>query len=402
MKKNYIVSTGTLLTVLILAAACKQQSAPKVHAGHDQVKLDTAFHALTQPVNARVIASIPVISPKKGTRTYTTELNGVIAYDTRNQTSIASRVAGRIERLLIKYNYQPVKKGQLIMEIYSPDLATAQRELLFVANQDDTEGLLVKAKQRLLLLGLQARQIEQVLKTGQVMYRVPVYSNSNGYILEQAAAAASASASPAMPAAAAGDGMGGMSDQSAAAPALAAPAATPVLLREGQHLAAGQSVFTIYQPNSMVAEFSLTPPLAARLKRGQEFTFYPANDKSNASTGTIGLIEPVFRNGQHFTLARVYLNNSDFRPGQLLAASLPVAYEGGYWLPAQAVTRLGNKNILFRKTNNAFTPVEIKTTAAVANMIQVSTDISGWQIAANAAYLVDSESFIKSSNSPQQ
>jgi hypothetical protein len=403
MKKNYIVSTAALLTVIIVAASCKEKTPTKVHAGHDQqLQVDTALKALTQPVNAQVIASIPVINPKKGPRTYTMELNGVMAYDTRNQTAIASRVAGRIERLLVKYNYQPVQKGQLIMEIYSPDLAAAQRELLFVAKQDDTEGLLSKAKQRLLLLGMQPAQIEQVLKTGQVIYRVPVYSNASGYILEQTAATASAPAAPAMAPAAAGDGMGGMGDQAAAAPALAAPTSTPVLLREGQYVAAGQPVFTIYQPNSLVAEFSLTPQMAARLKRGQSLTFYPPNDKENTTTATIGLIEPVFRNGQNFTLARIYLNKRSFRPGQLLTASLPVEYEGPFWLPAEAVTRLGNQYILFRKTNNVFTPIEIKITATIANMVQVGTDMTGWQIAANAAYLVDSESFIKTSNSPQQ
>lgn len=400
MRNNYIVNSNILSVAaltLLTFAACQQKPVQTHATGHAQTP-DSSITALTQPVNARVIATIPVIKASSGTRIHTAAVSGVITYDTRRQSSIASRVGGRIERLLIKYNYQPVSKGQLIMEIYSPDLAAAQRELLLVAKQEGP--LLAAARQRLQLLGMQPAQIDQVLKTGRILYRIPVYSNANGYILEQSSAAVPAATAPAA-AAPAGDGMssmgggGGSSAPAAATPA--APANTPVMLREGQYVSAGQSLFTIYQADNLVAEFSFPSALAAKIKPQQRLLFYPVHDKNAMQPGTIGLIEPVYRNGQNFTLVRVYLGAHHFRAGQLLTASIPLVYREGWWLPAKALYHSGNQSLVFRKTGGAFTPVAVAVDAGatVADMVQVTSNIAGWEVASNAAYLVDSESFIK-------
>src|SRR5690606_28571013 len=137
------------------------------------------------PVNERVIATLPTISAEEGTRIFSEVVAGAVTYDTRKQASLASRVAGRIERLNISYNYQPVKKGQLIMEVYAPDLVAAQRELLLVAQGKADPEMLQRASQKLRLLGMQESQIDQVLRSGKIAYRVPVYSSRSGYILEK-------------------------------------------------------------------------------------------------------------------------------------------------------------------------------------------------------------------------
>ncbi|MCW3464198.1 efflux RND transporter periplasmic adaptor subunit [Chitinophaga nivalis] len=422
MRNSYIVNILLILLGGITGlAACKAGSnkhtpasepAGKgadtvVRGAHKEQLPDSSITRLTQPVNARVIARMPVISPEGGSRIFSSVVNGVITYDTRNQTSIASRVGGRIERLLIKYNYQPVRKGQLIMEIYSPDLAAAQRELLYVAANGNQSDMLARARQRLSLLGMSGSGIDQVLKTRQIVYRIPVYSNSDGYILEKSAAASPVASPAAAPAAAGGgDGMSGMSGGSAPAAAsgsaAAAPATTPVLLREGQYVSAGQSLFTVYGATNLVAEFAFPSQLAAHIRRGQKLLFYPATDNSQMQAGNIGLIEPVFRNGQNFMLGRVYLGQHTLRPGTLINASVPVVYTTGWWLPKKAVWRLGNKTIVFKQEQDVFIPVEVTSGVEAEDWIQLTDTVSGdWKVAANAAYLVDSESFIKTTHQVQ-
>ncbi|RFS19456.1 efflux RND transporter periplasmic adaptor subunit [Chitinophaga silvatica] len=435
MRNSYIVKVILGLSVILLGfASCKNKTDKASHAAHkdhqytcpmhpqvisdkpgmcpicgmdlvsketnNELLIDSGIARLTRPVNARVIASIPAISAEVGTRIYSSTVNGIINYDTRNQTSVASRVGGRIERLYIKYNYQPVQKGQLIMEVYSPDLAAAQRELLYVAKNGSE--LLAAAKQRLQLLGMQPAQIDQVIRTGNILYRIPVYSNSDGYILEKSAASqASPSPSSTLSSTAGGDGMASMSGgttTSAITPTPATPSATPVMLREGQYVSAGQSLFTIYQAQSLVAEFAFPSQLAARIRQGQKILFFPGNDENSMQYGSIGLIEPVFRNGINFTLARVYLKDNHLQAGQLLTASIPVVYTAGWWLPKKAVGRLGNKSIVFKKENEVYVPIVVETGVEAKDMIQVNTDISGWKVASNAYYLVDSESFIKPNN----
>lgn len=407
MRKNYIdnIALVGLFLSIIGFISCKNKSAKDLHAGHSkEMTIDSSIASLAKPVNAQVVSTIPVITPESGTRIFSVEIKGQITYDTRNQTSVASRVAGRIERLYIKYNYQPVSQGQLIMEIYSPDLAAAQRELLFIARSGNDDNMLSKAKQRLSLLGMQPEQVNQVLKTGKVLYRVPVYSNATGYILEKQSEAATSNTLPAT--SGTGAATDGMDDMGAGtnSSTVAAPSTrpTPVLIREGQYVSSGQSLFTIYRAGSIVAEFALKPELASQVKRGQKLIFHTNYDVEKVYTGNIGLIQPVVRSGENFTLARVYISNKDLLPGQLVSANIPVVYKGGWWLPRKAVWQSGNNSIVFKKQGDIFVPMQVETSVEAEGMVMVTTSISDWQVAGNAAYLVDSESFIKTTDQQKQ
>lgn len=285
------------------------------------------------------------------------------------------------------------------MEVYSPDLAAAQQELLFLKNSEKDPALLNSAKQRIMLLGMNAAAVNQLLKTGKINYRIPVYSHANGYILEKNAAPVVAAPSPTGGSNGSSDGMAGMgsaaSTTGAAISRPSTPASTPLLLREGQYVSAGQSLFTIYNADRLVAEFSLKPALAALLKKGHRFVFYKNNEKNNMETGAIGLIQPVFKDGDNFTIARVYLHKPSFRVGELLTARIPVLLPKSWWLPESALVSLGNKRIVFKKEGNVFIPKQVDAGITIGGMVQVKTDISNWPISKNAAYLVDSESFIK-------
>lgn len=401
MRKNYIVrKVAVLLIGILLISSCKQESNKQVdHHDLGAINIDSNLSHLLKPSNEQVVSTLPLIKAEYGTKIFTEEAQGVISYDTRNQKSIASRVSGRIERLLIKYNYQPVRKGQLIMEVYSPDLAAAQQELLFLKTTGNDYSLLQGAKQRLMLLGMSADAVDRVLKTGKVNYRIPVYSQTDGYILEQSAAT-SASQVPSAAPVVAGDGMSSMGASSTSAAAVtnnAVAVNTPVLLREGQYVNAGQSLFTVYNADRLIAEFSLKPALAALLKKGDQFLFYKTADKNTMTRASFGMIQPVFKDGENFTIARVYLNKPSYRVGELLTASIPVLLPASWWLPESAIVSLGNQSVLFKKEGNVVVPKAIKTGVVIAGMVQVKEDISNWEVSSNAAYLVDSESFIKES-----
>lgn len=406
MRKNYIVNI--IFIGLFVSAigfiSCKNNSVKDAHAGHSkEMTIDSSIASLAKPANAQVISTIPTISPESGTRIFSAEIRGQITYDTRSQTSISSRVAGRIEKLYIKYNYQPVKQGQLIMEIYSPDLAAAQRELLFIARSGNDDNMLSKAKQRLSLLGMQPDQINGILKTGNILYRIPVYSNATGYILEKQATTASNAPATTSGSAASTDGMDNMgaatNSSSASAPLIRS---TPVLTREGQYVGAGQSLFTIYRAESFVAEFALKPELASQVKRGQKLIFHTNAKAEKVYTGNIGLIQPIVRSGENFTLARVYIINKDLLPGQLVSANIPVVYKGGWWLPRKAVWQSGNKSIVYKKQGEVFVPMRVETSVEAEGMVMVTTAIGDWLVAGNASYLVDSESFIKTTDQQKQ
>lgn len=390
---------GILMILFILIVISCNDKKQKVSADHvpgTETTIDSSLAHLLRPVNEAVVAKTSTIKAESGTRIFSMPVQGVISYDTRSQSGISSRVAGRIERLYIKYNFQPVKKGQLILEIYSPDLAAAQRELLFIQSNDPNEKMLERAKQKLLLLGMNASQINQLINTKRIQYRVPVYSNASGYILEKSAQAQS---SPVINSAASAgqsdDGMG-MSGSSGNSNAVSnnTTSTSPLLLREGQYVSAGQSMFTIYDNKQLVAEFSFDPQLAASLKEGQKLVFRKSADPSTAYSGAIGLIQPTFREGSNFTIARVYLKDNRFQVGQIIDANIPIVQKG-LWLPQAAVVQLGNRSAIFKKEGDVFVPKAITTGITAQGRVAIEEDISDWEVAANAAYLVDSESFIR-------
>ncbi len=433
MKRNYTGNIFYSLLVLVLLFSCKQDTTQVAHAHDSETTYTCPMHPqiiknepgtcpicgmdlvavskshgvgigsnllpLLKPVNEQVISSMPTIEVESGTRIFSIPVQGVITYDTRKQESIASRVAGRIERMYVKYNFQPVSKGQLVMEIYSPDLAAAQRELIYLSQLGNEKTMLERAKQRLSLLGMQPAQITQILRTGKPLYRVPVYSPASGYIVERNLnqnigsnpVPGTSSSSGSM------NGMGGSSSTSTPSSATQQPQVnqSPVLIREGQYVGNGETIFTIYQANNMVAEFSLDPTLATEVKRGQKVVYHTMADPKNVQAGVIGLVEPTQRNGQNFTIARMYLTNTNLQPGQLITANIPVVKVGASWLPVNAVLQLGQQSVVFKKEGDVFIPTKINTGIRMNGLVEVLDRIAGWQIAKNANFLVDSESFIR-------
>lgn len=393
------MQSAVLLAAVFFLASC--QTKPK-NDHHDigQVKVDDKLKALIAPSNEQVVAKAVLVEASYETKIFTAEVQGIVNYDSRSETSVASRVGGRLEKLYIKYNYQPVKKGQLLFEIYAPDLAAAQQELIYLSQSAGDQGLLAQAKQRLLLLGMSNQTIQQVLQSKKVNYRIPVYSPADGYILEKTLVNNNASALIAPSGDSSGDGMSGMSGGGSGATVSTAPAPqidnSPVMLREGQYVNAGQSIFTIYKADQLLAEFALKPSLGTLVKKGSKLAFYKTADKEDSfQTSTIGLIQPMIKAGENFTIARVYLSKGMFKAGEILTAKIPVLVSQSYWLPESAVVSIGAQSMAFKKENNVFVSMNLKTGLRMNGMVQVKEDIANLDFAKNAAYLVDSESFIR-------
>ena len=141
------------------------------------------LESLLKPTNEFVISKIPVTTIQKREEQIEMEALGNIAYDTREVGSISSRVAGRIEKLYVRFRYQKITNGQRILDIYSPELMTAQQNLLFLLKNDPNNIAFIQAaKERLLLIGMSSQQLQQVIKNGQPSLTIAVYSNYSGHI----------------------------------------------------------------------------------------------------------------------------------------------------------------------------------------------------------------------------
>jgi membrane fusion protein, copper/silver efflux system len=102
----------------------------------DTAGSETYWNAL--PTNRTVISTQKAIEPVESDMDFAFKGNGYISFDWRRNHKVPVRIGGRIERLYVKYNYQYVRKGEKILELYSPEINTYIEELLYVNRTNDT------------------------------------------------------------------------------------------------------------------------------------------------------------------------------------------------------------------------------------------------------------------------
>ncbi|MBK9338746.1 MAG: efflux RND transporter periplasmic adaptor subunit [Lewinellaceae bacterium] len=84
-----------------------------------------------KPTNEYVLSAIKTIRPERKSMIDSLQVPGYLTYDARQLKAVSARYGGRIERLYVRYPFQSVQKGQRLLDIYSPDIATAQQDLIF-------------------------------------------------------------------------------------------------------------------------------------------------------------------------------------------------------------------------------------------------------------------------------
>jgi Cu(I)/Ag(I) efflux system membrane fusion protein len=108
---------------------------------------------------------------------------GSVQFDETGLTHIHPRAEGWIETLTVNSLGQRVKKGELLYEIYSPELLVAQEDFLsLIESGNKSLTLLERGRQRLRLLGFDNQLIEQLEKTHNVLYRVPYFAQKDGVV----------------------------------------------------------------------------------------------------------------------------------------------------------------------------------------------------------------------------
>jgi Cu(I)/Ag(I) efflux system membrane fusion protein len=363
---------------------------------------------LIKPTNSSVIAAIETIRPERKSLPVNVTAPGVVSYDTRKTYSVPVRFGGRIEKLYLKYNYQPVRKGQVIMEIYSPELITAQRELLYVVSQHKEHiEIIESAKQKLQLLGLTNEQIENIINTGKESFAFPVFSPFSGYIVESNVSLPEASTASASSTSMGGGGMnkksaGAMGGGAQPYNAMNTTNSSPAMggqfsIREGMYVSTGQSLFKVVDGTRLWAELYFPAKEGAQIRKGVPIELHVKGTQETIRA-KVDFIQPFFSEGKQFLQVRSYINTraNEIRVGQLVTAHVTRTHDQALWIPKKAVLDLGVQQIVFIKEKATYTPFKVKTGLEADGWIEITEGLDeSVEIAVNAQYLVDSESFIK-------
>jgi RND family efflux transporter MFP subunit len=120
---------------------------------------------------------------------------GRVAYDERLVAHVHTKVQGWVEKLYVDYVGQSVKRGEPLLEIYSPELVATQEELLLAARyaaataespfsdvQSSGPSLLDATRRRLELWDISDRDIDRLLESRKVQRTLTLYAPTSGVV----------------------------------------------------------------------------------------------------------------------------------------------------------------------------------------------------------------------------
>ena len=146
---------------------------------------------------AQELASIQTAPVERRFAPVETRMVGKIAVDETQVRSITAWVAGRIDRLYVDYTGVRVEKGDHIAYLYSPELLTAQEELIQALRARErlvdsgtsvgqtAQATVEAAREKLRLLGLKEEQIERVERERRASDHLTIYAPTGGVVIEK-------------------------------------------------------------------------------------------------------------------------------------------------------------------------------------------------------------------------
>ncbi len=146
--------------------------------GGDDVAAGPGFTIAPEVVNNLGVRTAPV---ERGDLTRRIETVGYIDYDERALSHVHLRASGWVENLKVRTLGARVRRGDLLLEVYAPDLVSAQQEYL-QSLRGEIALLRVSARDRLLALGVPENQIERLERERRVGQLTAVHARQDGII----------------------------------------------------------------------------------------------------------------------------------------------------------------------------------------------------------------------------
>ena len=250
-----------------------------------QISVSASQKALMRIETAPVERRFPVASLR---------LVGKVTYDETNLAYITAWIPGRIDRLFVDYTGLTVKEGDHMVELYSPELFSAQEELLQATRglrevsksglsslRESAKGTVAAARDKLRLWGLTVAQIAELEKSGKPQENVTIYSPSSGVVIHKDA-------------------------------------------QEGMYVQTGSRIFTIADLSAVWVQLDAYESDLQWLRYGQQAEFTTEAFPGETFTGRIAFIDPVLNPKTRTVKVRVNVDNSDGRlkPDMFVRASV--------------------------------------------------------------------------------
>jgi Cu(I)/Ag(I) efflux system membrane fusion protein len=285
---------------------------------------------------------------------------GIIEPDQTRLTRLHTRISGWVTKVYVNFVGQNVKKGDPLLEIYSPDLLATQEEYLN-ALDGGQKSLAGMARRRLELWGVPGDEVRELEKTKKARETLTLPSPISGRVLERN-------------------------------------------VLEGARVEPEMELYRIADLSVVWLQAKIYEYELPHIEIGQPVQIILASQPEKQIQGKISFVEPVLQETTRTVKVRVTIENpkDEFKPG--MYADLVIAHDMGEGLlvPESAVLRTGVRNLAFRVLpGNRFEPVEVTLGLYQFNeRFQVLAGLSeGDEIVTSAGFLIDAESRLKSATS---
>lgn len=287
------------------------------------------------------------------------EAPGNVAVDERSVQVIQARTNAFVQHVAVRATLDPVRRGQTLVSLYSPDWVAAQEEYLAASRQQayGQSDLAGAAKARMLQAGMTPGQVSAVAGSGKLQPSLGLTSPIDGVVTE-------------------------------------------VAVRDGMTVSPGMTLFRLADLRQVW--------VIAEVPEGQARTVAPgvsvkvtATGMPEAIAGKVDAILPDVNAATRTIKVRIVLPNKDrhLLPGMFAT----VRFDGSgqkeaLLIPAEAVIRTGQRSMVMVDAGQAgFMPAEVTTGREAGGMIEVLEGLTaGQKVVTSGQFLIDSEASLRS------
>jgi Cu(I)/Ag(I) efflux system membrane fusion protein len=285
---------------------------------------------------------------------------GIIEPDQTRLSRPQVRISGWVTKVYVDFVGQDVKKGDPLLEVYSPDLLATQDEYL-IAVEGGQKPLADSARRRLELWGVPPDEIKELVKTKKPRDTLVLRSDINGRVLERS-------------------------------------------VYKGMRVEPTTDLYRIADLSVVWLQAKIYEYELPHIEMGQPVRILLASQPDKEVKGKVSFVEPVLQETTRTVKVRVTIDNPKDEIKPNMYADLIIDHDMGEGLlaPESALLRTGVRNLAFRVLpGNRFEPVEVALGPYQFNeRFQVLAGLSeGDEVVTSAGFLIDAESRLKSATS---
>jgi len=251
-----------------------------------------------------------------------------------------------------------VKKGQLLAEIYSPEIIRAQQDFIRVMAKDGST-LIRAAERNLIALGMSRRQMKRLSKTQKVTQTLKIYAPQDG-IIER------------------------------------------MMMRDGMYVTPSVELISLVNLSNVWIQANVFERQASWIKEGQDMSAVLNAFPQKQWLGKVDYIYPELDPVTRSLKVRLRVANENFQLKKEMYAEVFInagQIKDALIIPKQAVIRDGREErVIVALGEGKFQARQIKTDVEVDDQVTVLSGLQeGDEIVTSAQFLIDSEASLKAS-----